>query len=101
MLLGSAMFAYIVGNISEVVSVAGGQKDELKSRMRQLQEYINARKLPREVCIVYAFFSSSTRGWWPFTHLTSQPWLAFIQFERDSSKIRSIFVEEVMMGRYG
>jgi len=61
MLLGSAMFAYIVGNISEVVSVAGGQKDELKSRMRQLQEYINARKLPKEVCIVCILFQFNTR----------------------------------------
>jgi hypothetical protein len=49
MLLGSGMFAYIVGNISEVITAVAGQKVALKNRMRELQEYIVARKLPKEV----------------------------------------------------
>ena len=49
MLLGSGMFAYIVGNISEVITAVAGQKIALKEKMRELQEYIVARKLPKEV----------------------------------------------------
>jgi hypothetical protein len=51
MLVGSGMFAYIVGNISEVITAVAGQKIALKSKMRSLQEYIVVRKLPKEVCI--------------------------------------------------
>lgn len=49
MLLGSGMFAYIVGNISEVITAVAGQKIALKEKMRELQEYIVARKLPKEI----------------------------------------------------
>lgn len=51
MLLGSGMFAYIVGNISEVITAVAGQKIELKNRMRELQEYIVTRKLPKEISV--------------------------------------------------
>ena len=52
MLLGSGMFAYIVGNISEVITAVAGQKAALKTRMRELQEYMVARKLPKDVSFV-------------------------------------------------
>jgi len=51
MLIGSGVFAYIVGNISEVITAVEGQKIELKRRMRELQEYILARKLPKEISV--------------------------------------------------
>ena len=37
------------GNISEVITAVAGQKIALKTRMRELQEYIVARKLPKEI----------------------------------------------------
>jgi len=51
MLIGSGMFAFIVGNISEVVTAVAGQKIELKRRMRELQDYIITRKLPKEISV--------------------------------------------------
>ena len=51
MLLGSGMFAYIVGNISEVITAVAGQKIELKNRMRELQDYIVTRRLPKDISL--------------------------------------------------
>jgi hypothetical protein len=49
MVIGSAMFAYIVGNISSVVTNVKGQEIKLRQRMRELQEYIALRKIPKSM----------------------------------------------------
>ena len=43
--------ARIIGNISEVITAVAGQKIALKNRMKELQEYIVARKLPKDISI--------------------------------------------------
>ena len=49
MVVGSALFAYIVGNIASVVTSIKGQELKLKERMRELQEYIALRKIPKQL----------------------------------------------------
>lgn len=49
MVVGSALFAYIVGNISSVVTSIKGQELKMKERMRELQEYIALRKIPKQL----------------------------------------------------
>eukprot|EP00961_Rhodomonas_salina_P107348 1445332-Rhodomonas_salina.1 len=52
MVIGSAMFAYIVGNISSVVTNMKGQEIKLRQRLRELQEYITLRKIPKQMADV-------------------------------------------------
>ena len=48
-MLGSALFAYIVGAISTVVHTGTAQDKKLKQKMVQLHEYLNLRKIPSEL----------------------------------------------------
>jgi len=47
MVCGSAMFAYIVGNISSVVTSRKGQELRMQEKMRELHEYLELRKIPK------------------------------------------------------
>jgi len=49
MVLGSAMFAYIVGNIASVVTARKGQDLRMQEKMRDLQEYLTIRKIPGDM----------------------------------------------------
>lgn len=49
MVCGSAMFAYIVGSISTVATTTNLQEQKLRDRMRELHEYLNIRKIPKEM----------------------------------------------------
>jgi hypothetical protein len=45
--VGSAMFAYIVGSISTVVTSSSQQEIKMREYMRLLQEYLMIRKIPK------------------------------------------------------
>lgn len=49
MVIGSAMFAYIVGSISTIAMESNGQEMKMRSKILQLQEYLELRKIPKEL----------------------------------------------------
>ena len=49
MVIGSAMFAYIVGSISTVAMQANGQEQTMRNKVLQLQEYLELRQIPAEM----------------------------------------------------
>ncbi|EKX40720.1 hypothetical protein GUITHDRAFT_113250 [Guillardia theta CCMP2712] len=49
MVLGSALFAYIVGSISTVAMSANNQDLKMKERVQVMQEYLTERKFPADI----------------------------------------------------
>ena len=49
MVIGSGIFAYVVGNIAAVVSTQKGSEIRYKTKLKDLQEYLNIRTVPKSV----------------------------------------------------
>ena len=47
--VGSAMFAYIVGSISTVAMASNGQELKMRENILQLQEYLSLRRIPNHI----------------------------------------------------
>ncbi len=49
MVIGSGMFAYIVGSISTVAMQSNGQEIQMRQKVLQLQEYLELRQIPSDM----------------------------------------------------
>jgi len=49
MVIGSGMFAYIVGSISTVAMQSNGQEIQMRQKVLQLQEYLELRQIPGDM----------------------------------------------------